>query len=565
MDREQNVWAGTLSGGVSKWDGSSFTTYTVAQGLASNSVESILETDRGMWFGTPNGLSLFSGGGWQTYRARDGLPSANVNCLIEDKKRTVWAGTDAGLAYMKDGRFKGLTHPPAALHAQILGIAEDAFGWLWVSTVDHVIRVNRDDILRDSLKEGSLIEYGLADGLRGLEGVRRQPSVWADRRGRIWFSLNLGISMVDPARLKNNMEPPAPQLQSIAADGVELNLSGPLRVPAGRKRMVFRYAGLSLSVPERVRFRYKLDNFDRDWSKPLPDRQAEYTNLGPGSYQFHVLASNPDGVWGKSEASISFSVEPAYWQSWWFWLTILVAATGAVITIYRLRLRQLTARLNVRFEERLAERTRIAQDLHDTLLQGFISASMQLHVTADKIPADSSLKTSILKTLEMMKRVTEEGRNAVRGLRATRSTVPDLQEAFSRIKAEIAPESPATLRVSILGESTGLHPVLRDEVYRIGREAIVNALRHAHAQDIEVELEYSRQGLRLSIRDDGCGIEPQTLQSGKDGHWGLSGMRERADRIGARLRLSSNPGNGTEVELQVPLHVAHFKGRKFVL
>jgi signal transduction histidine kinase len=499
---------------------------------------------------------LLSGGGWQTYRSPDGLPSASVNCLLQDKAGTLWAGTDAGLAYGKGAGFASLPHAPPALREPVLGLAQDEHGWLWVSTSNHVLRVNRAAILQDSLNDSSIVEYGLEDGLRGVEGVKRQHSVWADQKGRIWFSLNRGISVVDPSRLRSSSEPGKPQLQSITADGAELGIHGALRVPAGRRRVVFHYAGLSLSVPDRVQFRYKLDDFDRNWSKPVRNRQAEYTNLGPGRYRFRVMASNPDGVWSGTEASVVFSVEPAYWQTWWFRLTIVLLTAAAIGAVYRLRLRRLTAGLSVRFEERLAERTRIAQELHDTLLQGFISASMQLHVAAEKIPAESSVKPAVLKTLDLMKRVTEEGRNAVRGLRAAHSTSLDLEEALSRIKSEVPPDAAATLQVLSQGKPTPLHPVLRDEVYRIGREAILNAFRHAGAQKIEAELDYSTSVFRLTVRDDGCGIEPQTLRAGKDGHWGLPGMRERADRIGARLRLSSNPGSGTEVELIVPSLVA---------
>ena len=436
-DHEGNVWAGTLSGGVGKWDGTRFRTFTNAQGLASNTVTSILQTERGMWFATPNGLSLLSQGSWKTFRVPEGLPSENVNCLLQDKAGTLWVGTNAGLAFWKDGRFSSAAHAKGALRDQVLDLAQDAYGWLWISTSNHVLRVRKDALLNDNLSDASVVEYGLADGLRGLEGVKRQHSVWEDGRGRIWFSLNRGISMVDPSRLRGSSEPALPKLQFVTADGAELPTSRDLQIPAGKKRMVFSYAGLSLSVPDRVRFRYKLDGFDRDWSKPSPDRQAEYTNLGPGRYRFHVVASNPDGVWSGTEASLAFSVDPAFWQTWWFQLGIVLTAAGAVAAAYRFRLRQLTGSLNLRFEERLTERTRIAQELHDTLLQGFLSASMQLHVAAERIPAESPVKASVLKTLELMKRVTEEGRNAVRGLRAERSAPLLLEEAFSRIATEL--------------------------------------------------------------------------------------------------------------------------------
>jgi len=220
---------------------------------------------------------------------------------------------------------------------------------------------------------------------------------------------------------------------------------------------------------------------------------------------------------------------------------------------------QVTNRINLRFQERLAERTRIAQELHDTLLQGFLSASMQVHVAAERLPENSTAKPTLARALELMRQVIDEGRNAVRGLRSSQTGSLDLEHAFSRIQQELSTEhtgEEVEYRVIVEGEQRPLHPVLRDEVYRIGREALVNAFRHAHAKTIEMELKYSAKRFCILVRDDGRGIDPGMLQSGRDGHWGLSGMRERADRIGARLHVMSSSTAGTEVELSVPGHVA---------
>jgi signal transduction histidine kinase len=354
--------------------------------------------------------------------------------------------------------------------------------------------------------------------------------------------------------------PAIADIQTISADGEPVELKNPIRIGPGHHRIVFGYAGLILSVPERVRYRYWLEGYDREWSEPVAEREAGYTNLGPRSYRFHVMASNPDGVWTKKEAAVSFEVDPAYWQTWWFQAGLVFLCVLAGVAVYRLRLRQLAARLNIRFEERLAERSRIAQELHDTLLQGFISASMQVHVAADRLPADSPIKTSLTRSLELMRQVIDEGRNAVRGLRSQPSGSLDLEDAFSQILDELTRGEQAgeamAFRIISEGSRRSLHPVLRDEVYRIGREALVNAFRHAKAKSIEIELDYSPNSLRVLIRDDGCGIDGETLRGGREGHWGLSGMRERADRIGARLRLWSGAGAGTEVELWVPGHIA---------
>ncbi len=220
---------------------------------------------------------------------------------------------------------------------------------------------------------------------------------------------------------------------------------------------------------------------------------------------------------------------------------------------------RLAWQLNLRFEERMAERARVAQELHDTLLQGFLSVSMQLQVMADRLPADSPTKTPLGRIIELMGRVIDEGRNTLRGLRLSRSGSLDLEQAFSRIEQELGVQREIGFRVVVQGQRRPLRPLLRDELYRIGREALVNAFRHSGARSIEVEVEYSARQLRILVRDDGCGIDPQLLQSGRPGHWGLPGMREGAERLGGRLRVWSRAASGTEVELSVPGHIA-FQG-----
>jgi signal transduction histidine kinase len=278
--------------------------------------------------------------------------------------------------------------------------------------------------------------------------------------------------------------------------------------------------------------------------------------LGPGTYRFHLLASNSYGQWNGSETVFGFEVEPAFWQTWWFRSTLAVLLASIAYVFYRLRLHRLTQQLNMRFEERLAERTRIAQELHDTLLQGFLSASMQLHVADDQLPADSPAKPLINRVLALMGRVIDEGRNAVRGLRSGNEDSYDLGQAFSRVAQELVTQQEVDFRVVMEGLPRALHPVIRDEVYRIGRESVVNAFRHSRASKIEVEVDYSAGNLRILVRDNGCGIDPQVLRAGRDGHWGLRGMRERAEKVGAKLRVWSRASAGTEVELTVPGHVA---------
>ena len=253
---------------------------------------------------------------------------------------------------------------------------------------------------------------------------------------------------------------------------------------------------------------------------------------------------------------------PPWYRTWWFRLSLGLLGAVALLALYSWRVRELRTQLTLRFEERLAERTRIAQDLHDTLLQGFVSASMQLHVANDLLTDDSPAKPLVGRVMQLMGQVIEEGRDAVRGLRSTIGNADDLETAFSQAGQEFGNEKVKDCRVIVEGTPRQLHPIIRDEAYRIGREALANAFRHSQATKIEIELEYSGKQLRILVRDDGIGIDPDVLQSGRDGHWGLAGMRERAESIGARLKVWSRANAGTEVELLIPSQVAFVTKQK---
>ena len=557
QSRDGTVWAGTLSGGVSEFRNGHFTTYTTESGMASNTVTSIAESPDGtMWFATPNGLNAFSNGRWRILTAREGSSLQGVNCLLEDAAGVLWIGSATGLSFLDSGRVLVPRDLPQSLHEQILGIAEDGRGWLWIATSNRVLRVKRDRLLAGGFKDADMREFGLADGLHGTEGVKRDQSVYADQLERIWFSMNRGLSVVDPGRVGAMSTPTLVHIEALSADGSQVDLRGSLHISASRQRITFSYTGLSLSSPEHVQYRYRLDNFDRDWSEPIAARTAIYTNLRPGPYRFRVIASNGDGLWNGLEATFPFEVEPMWWQTWWFRLSGALIASLAILAVYRLRMHQLTQQLNVRFEERLAERTRIAQDLHDTLLQGFISASMQLGVANGQLPADWPAKSIVNDALELMRHVIDEGRNAVRGMRLSSGNSDDLEVAFSRIPQELVVQQATAFKIIVEGQVRPMHPLARDEVYRIGREALVNAFRHSQATSVEVELEYATREFRVLVRDNGCGIDPEVLRLGRDGHWGLSGMSERAHRIGAALKVWSHAGGGTEIELRVPGRVA---------
>jgi signal transduction histidine kinase/ligand-binding sensor domain-containing protein len=560
--RTGTVWAGTLSAGLSRLQDGRFKTFTTKDGLASNTVAAIAEAADGtIWVASPNGVSHQSKNGWTRLSTAEGLPSNDVNTLFEDSTQDMWIGTAAGLALARRGRIVDAFHAPERLRGAIVGMAEDKAGGLWIATNERIVRVGRDRLAGNRVSDGDLREFGASDGLLGVESVKRHRSMTTDAAGRIWLSTTRGLSMTDPSATAGRAARALVAIETVSADGERI-VGVPLTIPPRKQRIAFSYTGLSLATPERVQFRYRLDGFDRDWSAPSPTRQAAYTNLGPGDYRFHVIASNGDGVWNGDEAVVSFAIAPAFWQTGWLQAILLIVASAGAWAAYRLRLHQVRRQLNVRFEERLAERTRIAQELHDTLLQGFLSASMQLHVAADRLPTDSPARTSLKKVQDLMTRVIEEGRNAVRGLRSPSIASDDLQRAFSGVSDELNASNEIEYRVVVEGRDRPLQPIIRDEIYRIGREAVVNAFRHSEASRVELALEYGSRGLRVLVRDNGRGIDGEVLRSGADGHWGLAGMRERADRIGAGFKVWSSAGSGTEVELSVPARVAFATGKR---
>jgi ligand-binding sensor domain-containing protein len=521
-DQAGNIWF-AFSNKVVEWDGSTYRTFIRDARDVSETTMSI----RGerVWLGGPGGVQLFTRGHFHTIRWADPELPGRVSGLVESETGDLWLNG-----------FSGITHVPAA----------DLKKWL-----------------RDPDFAVSAERFDERDGLRGLSGEKLpEPSVVEASDGRLWFATTKGIAWLNPAALAQNRNRLAPTvvISAVISNSKSYAASKKLILPALIENLEIDYTALSLAIPERVRFRYKLDGVDSGWQNAGARRQAYYTKLHPGAYKFRVIASNNDGVWNDAGATLNFNVSPAWFQTTWFRLLCVFWAIILLSLLYKFRVRHVTAGINARFNERLAERTRIAQELHDTLLQGFLSASMQIHVATDLLPENSPAKPTLTRALQLMGQVIEEGRNAVRGLRGSRTMSLDLEQAFAGIQEELGPENTDGPRgaycVIVEGRKRPLRPLIRDEVYRIGREALTNAFRHARASKIELELKYAPDRLRLSVRDNGRGMDSGILRTGQDGHWGITGMRERADRIGARLQIFSNASAGTEVELSVPGRVA---------
>jgi signal transduction histidine kinase len=388
--------------------------------------------------------------------------------------------------------------------------------------------------------------------------------------GELWFSAWDGVSVLAPSNFHLNNLPPPVHVEQITADRktywqnsfADESSSRP-KLPPLVRDLEIDYTALSLVAPEKNRFRVKLEGYDRDWQDVGNRRQTFYTNLSPGNYRFRVAASNNSGVWNEAGASFTFSIAPAYYQTTWFRLSCMAAFLAMLWALHQLRLRQMAQQFNVRMEERLGERMRIARDLHDTMLQSFQGAVLHLGVVSDLISnRPQEAKQKLDSALDLADQAIAEGRDVVQGLRSSTTVTNDIAAAMITLGKGLAAsetnQNCPEFRVDVVGATRDLHPITRDEVCRIAGEALRNAYKHAQASRIEVEIQYGPHRLRLRIRDDGKGIEPQAV-GGLQGHYGLPGMRERAKLIGGNLDLWTKVQAGTEIELTIPAAAAYAK------
>lgn len=514
---------------------------------------------QGIWLALESGnLGRYRDGHLETISLGHSAKPAAIRNILVDSDGSVWASTDSGLVHWKQGKTDILGSRNGLPCDAIFDVVKDDQGSYWLDTRCGYIRIAADELQQWSQDPQRKVKFRMLDVFDGARPALStfRPTASKSDDGRIWFSTDSIVQMINPARLGlNTLEPPV-HVEQVIADRRSYSPKDGLRLPPRTRDLEIDYTALSFVAPQEVRFRYQLEGHDTDWQDPHGRRQAFYTDLAPGTYQFRVIASNNDGVWNETGARMSLTVLPAYYQTTWFRVLCCAIFAFLLWLFFQLRLRQVAARMQTRLEERLAERERIARDLHDTLLQGVASAYMQLDVANDRLPPDSPAKPLVQRVLDLMKQVSEEGRNAIRSLRSPDTDGNDLEQVLSRVPEEFASQAPADFRIIVEGKPKALHPVIRDEVCRIAREAIINAFRHANASSIEVEIEYAARTLAIIVRDNGSGIDAKVLQTGREDHWGLANMRERAEKIGAKLNVLSRPGAGTELQLSVPGKVA---------
>lgn len=489
------------------------------------------------------------------YGSEQGLDLGNV-LMFYRAGAQLWAGGERGVAWFDGQRFQSLRGRKGEAFRGVSGFALTAAGDLWMFGTAGLSRVSAEQLARAMQTPDYEVDYERFDAHDGLLGaasqLRPMPSLVLGDDGLLWMATANRINWIDPARISRNPVPPPVLVQDLViGDQYYAALPG-LTLPTSTNNLRIDYTALSLSVPERVRFRYRLDGVDKDWQDPGTRRQAFYTNLDPGRYRFRVMAANEDGVWNPQEAQLSFSIPPTFIETVWFKVLCVLGIGVLLAALYQLRLRHVTNQLRTRLEDRADERERIARMLHDTFLQSVQGLMLRVHTLLKRLPPGGEAYLLVEKILNQADLVLAEGRQQVSGLRSVASHDNELPHLFGELGQELREEHAADFALIVTGRQTPLLPEAQEHLFHIGREALLNAFRHAGASRIELELGYAQDHFTLQARDDGRGIEEAVLAAGeRPGHWGLIGMRERAAKLDARLDLCCPAGKGTQVMVRV--------------
>ena len=549
-DTSGSRWIGTRRG-LSHISGNHVTTYTQANGLGSDLIGAMVPgSDGDLWIGTLHGLTHFRNGTFTNYTTKDGLSSSIITDLYMDNDRILWIGTQGGgLDRLLNGTFDAFT-PQMGIPETIYGVNEDAGGSLWLAAKNGIFRTNKNGLDHPSTHEFTVVPYGTSDGLQVSECMGGgHPAIWKDRNGALWFSTAKGVAVLRPGRNRLNQLPPPVALETVSVDDRALNSTQLAEVAPGHSRLSFEYAGLSFLAPQKMQFRYKLEGFDRDWVNAGTRRIAYYTNVPPGHYRFRVLASNNDGLWNEQGASFALYVRPRYYQTWWFTILLFFAAALLIYAIYHWRVKQVQSQFNAV----LQERNRIAREIHDTLAQGFVGVSVQLEIVSRLL--NSSVEAAKEHLDQARAQVRQSLADARKSIWELRSQSPEYQDFASRLSnaaKQTAASSSAIVQLQVHGTYRPLATDIENELFRIAQEAVTNAVRHSGAKHINIDLAFDSKKLRVTVGDDGCGFERGADPSGPNGHFGLKGMRERAQQIQAELIVNSEIGKGTKVCIEVP-------------
>lgn len=503
--------------------------------------------------GYPDGTLRVGGSGtYRHYTRADGLDVGPVTSTAMIGAR-IWVAGENGLALLgRDGRFRTALAATAGVFEGITGIARDTRGYYWLNGSRGLVRASADALEQavDAGRETAPRLYDTADGMPGI-ATQATPvsSALLATDGLLWVATNQGLGWLDTLQDRPNAPALLPHIDTVTSGNRQQPLRDGLQLPAGTAQLQIDYLAVSLARPERTRYQHRLMGLDAEWQEAGSLTRAFYTNLPPGPYRFEVRAANEDQVWSTAVAQRSFTIAPMWYQTLWFSAACVLAMLALLALAMRLRSRSLTRLVRARLQERHAERERIARELHDTLLQGTQGLILRLHAVSRSAHASPEVREALEAAMQQAESALAEGRERVNRLREGSDDYQDLGASLVQVYGERAADSSSPcLRLNVEGTPKPLRHDAAEEVFLIGREALLNALQHAAAEAVDIELIYARRGLRLHIRDDGSGL-PATLP---DGRWGLVGMRERAERLGGRLRLWSRPGVGTEIELSLP-------------
>ncbi|MGA9987210.1 MAG: two-component regulator propeller domain-containing protein [Terriglobales bacterium] len=568
QDRSGGMWVSTGGSSLYRYADGVWTPYGGRRDLRKGVVIEFTDKLGRVWFGyTKSRLAVLDGDLVKAFGPSDGIRVGNITAIY-GRGPEIWIGGEFGLQQFDHGKFHNIEAVDKEWLRGISGIVETANGDLWLNGLGgifHISRAELQEALQNPAHQVSGERFGRREGLPGLpQQVGPLLSAIEGTDGRLWFTVTNGVVWLDPAQASNRIPPPPVTIQSVAADDRGYRLDGPLKFRAHTSSVQISYAAISLSDPEAIRFRYKLRETDKDWQEAATLTSMSYRNLPPGSYHFLVNASDANGRWSDNTATAEFTVLPAFYQTNWFRALCATVFLALLWAAYQWRVRQLHQQFAMALEARVGERTRIARDLHDTLLQSFHGLVFRFQAARNMLPnrpeeATQALDTALIRAEQAL----DESRHSIQGLRANLSAENDLDQMLITTGQELASSNHAEdgsprFEVIVEGERRGLPPMIKDEIGRIARELLRNAFLHARAHQIEAEIRYDSDVFRLVVRDDGKGIDPRILQDGgRPGHWGLPGVQERARGIGARLEFLSEAGAGTEIRLTLPAAIAY--------
>jgi signal transduction histidine kinase/ligand-binding sensor domain-containing protein len=478
----------------------------------------------------------------------------------------IWAGGAFGLAVLDGDHFRTIALPPPIAFGAITGIVETANGDVWLNGSRGIAHISAQELALNFRDPGHVVVADFRDALSGIEGLEQRarplPTLVETDDGKLWFSTQNNIYSIDPTELRHNEIGPTPVIESVSSDARAYAISdGVVRLPVHTKNLHIDLAGLSWTWPERVKYRYRLDGADDTWQK-TSEGQVSYSNLGPGQHVFRLAAANGDGVWSQSDAALTIDIAPAYYQRAWFRGLIVMAAILALLGVFRFRLNQIAHNLKEQHRIRLAERDRIAREIHDTLLQGAEGLILKVHAVVCKLPPDDDSRRVLENSIDRAGELVSEGRDRIIDLRSRSSKRAELSEALRAVAQHMAHEYTMDLKVSFEGSTKTLDEHVWDELYGIAREVIWNAFRHSRGKRVEVNVSYGDKEMRLLVKDDGAGFDLEHLTPAEASrHFGLAGIRERAKHIGATLDIQTSPGQGTCIELRLAAKVAYRDGR----